>query len=161
MRIVCEVSETQLEVEPSVHSQSSVSQSDGLEARLLELAGQGIDDVTIAGILTNEGHRSARSRYVSARTVRTIRHGHRILYKASDMRNQNIAGWLTIAMVAKMLGVSDSWLKRRIRSGIIQVQRDLHDKRFLVPDTVEARNALQELKSGTRHDLAISPRAGN
>ena len=33
-----------------------------------------------------------------------------------------------------MLEVSGSWIKRRIHDGIIEIQRDPHDKRFLFPD---------------------------
>ena len=75
------------------------------------------------------------------------------------MRERHISGWLTIARVAQSLQVSTSWVKRRIRNGIISVQRDPHDKRFLFPDTAESIAALQELKSGVRDHLVIAPRA--
>jgi len=129
---------SQLEVEPRVHAMSALSRATEMEARLLELARQGVDDVTIARILTEEGHRSARCSYVPARTVQIVRQQHRVLYNAKDMRNRHISGWLTIATVAQMLQVSDSWIKRRIRDGIIQIRRDPHDKRFLFPNTPEA-----------------------
>jgi hypothetical protein len=51
---------SQLDVEPRVHAVSALSRSVEMEARLLELARQGIDDAAIAKILTEEGHRSAR-----------------------------------------------------------------------------------------------------
>jgi predicted DNA-binding transcriptional regulator AlpA len=82
-----------------------------------------------------------------------------VLYNAKDMRNRHISGWLTIARVAQMLQVSDSWIKRRIRDDIIQIRRDPHDKRFLFPDTPEGMAALQELKSGIRNHLEVAPRA--
>jgi hypothetical protein len=130
-----------------------------MEARVLELARQGIDDVTIAGILTQEGHRSARCSHVPASTVQHVRQRHRVLYDPRSMRERHISGWLTIARVAQSLQVSTSWVKRRIRNGIISVQRDPHDKRFLFPDTAESIAALQELKSGVRDHLVIAPRA--
>jgi DNA invertase Pin-like site-specific DNA recombinase len=150
---------SQLEVEPRVHAGSALSRGAEMEARVLELARQGIDDVTIAGILTQEGHRSARCIHVPASTVQHVRQRHRVLYDPRSMRERHISGWLTIASVAQSLQVSTSWVKRRIRNGIISVQRDPHDKRFLFPDTVESIAALQELKSGERDHLVIAPRA--
>jgi hypothetical protein len=82
-----------------------------------------------------------------------------VLYNSQTSRDRHISGWLTIAKVAQALQVSDSWIKRRIRDGIIQIQRDPHDRRFLFPDTLEAIAALQDLKSGARSHLAIEPRA--
>ncbi|MCF8710378.1 recombinase family protein [Rhizorhapis sp. SPR117] len=150
---------SQLEVEPRVHAQSALSRATEMEARLLELARHGIDDITIARILTEEGHRSARCAHVPARTVQVLRQRHRVLYNARDMRDRHISGWLTIATVAPMLEVSNSWIKRRIRDGIIEIRRDPHDKRFLFPDTPEGMAALQELKSGARNHLVVAPRA--
>jgi DNA invertase Pin-like site-specific DNA recombinase len=150
---------SQLEVEPRVHAGAALSRGAEMEARVLELARQGIDDVTIAGILTQEGHRSARCSHVPASTVQHVRQRHRVLYDPRSMRERHISGWLTIARVAQSLQVSTSWVKRRIRNGIISVQRDPHDKRFLFPDTAESIAALHELKSGMRDHLVIAPRA--
>jgi hypothetical protein len=83
---------SQLEVEPRVHALSALSRAAEMEARLLELARQGIDDVTIARILSEEGHRSARCGHVPARTVQIVRQRHRVLYNAKDMRNRHISG---------------------------------------------------------------------
>lgn len=150
---------SELEVEPRVHAVRALSRGTEMEARLLELARQGIDDVTIAAILTQEGHRSARCSHVPARTVQLVRQQHRVLHDARSMRERHISGWLTIARVAQSLQVSTSWIKRRIRDGIIVVRRDPHDKRFLFPDTAESIAALQELKSGARDHLVVAPRA--
>ena len=46
---------SELEVEPHVHAVSALSRGTEMQARLLELARQGIDDATIAAILTQEG----------------------------------------------------------------------------------------------------------
>ena len=150
---------SQLEVEPRVHAGSALSRGAEMEARVLELARQGIDDITIAGILTQEGHHSARCNHVPARTVQLIRQRHRVLHDARSIRERHISGWLTIAKVAQCLQVSTSWVKRRIHSSVINVQRDPHDKRFLFPDTEESIAALHELKSGERDHLVIAPRA--
>jgi hypothetical protein len=150
---------SQLEVEPRVHAGSALSRGAEMQARLLELARQGIDDAAIAAILTQEGHHSARCSHVPASTVRVIRQRHRVLHDARSTRARHISGWLTMADVAQCLQVSTSWVKRRIHSGVIKVERDPHDKRFLFPDTAESIAALQELKSGVRDHLVIAPRA--
>jgi hypothetical protein len=152
-----EVSE--LEVETPVHALCALSRGAEMEARLLQLARQGVDDTEIATILTQEGHRSARCSQVKPRTVQLVRQRHRVLQNSKSTRARHITGWLTIAMVAERLWVSSSWIKRRIRAGTIRIQRDSHDKRFLFPDTPDSIAALQELKAGARDHLIIDPRA--
>jgi hypothetical protein len=151
-----EVSE--LTVEPPVHALSALSRGAEMEARLLELARQGVDDAAIADILTQEGHRSVRRSYVPARTVQLVRQRHGVPQNAMATRARHISGWLTIDKVADYLQVSTSWIKRRIRNGTITVQRDPRDNRYLFPDTPDGLSALQELKSGARDHLVIDPR---
>ena len=151
-----EVSE--LAVEPRVHALSALSRGPEMEARLLELARQGVDDTAIADILTQEGHRSARCNYVSASTVQNVRQHHRVLQNGVATRARHICGWLTIADVAARLKVSRTWVKRRIHNGTITIQRDPYDKRYLFPDTPASMAALEELKSGVRNRLVIDPR---
>jgi hypothetical protein len=129
-----------------------------MEARLLELAHQGLDDASIAEILTQEGHRSPRCSYVPARTVQLIRQRHGLPQNGVATRARHISGWLTVADVAARLQVSRSWIKRRIHDGTIVVQRDSYDKRYLFPDTPEGFATLNELKSGKRKHLIVDPR---
>ena len=149
---------SELAVEPPVHALSALSRGAEMEARLLELVRQGVDDAAIADILTREGHRSVRRSYVPARTVQLIRQRHRIPQNAMSTRARHISGWLTIDKVAECLEVSTSWIKRRIRNGTIAIQRDPRDSRFLFPDTPAGIAALRDLKSGARDHLVIDPR---
>jgi DNA invertase Pin-like site-specific DNA recombinase len=151
-----EVSE--LAVEPPVHALSALSRGAEMEARLLELVRQGVDDAAIADILTQEGHRSVRRGYVPARTVQLVRQRHGLSQNAMATRARRISGWLTIDKVAECRQVSTSWIKRRIRNGTITIQRDPRDSRFLFPDTPDSIAALQELKSGARNHLVIDQR---
>ena len=130
-----------------------------MQARILELARQGFDDAEIANTLTQEGHRSPRRNYVPVRTVQIVRQRHRVLQDGVATRARHIAGWLPVTAMAKRLGVSSSWIKRRIRSGTIDIQRDTWDKRFLFPDTEASIVALRELKTGARDHLVFDPRA--
>jgi hypothetical protein len=150
---------SELEVERRVHATSALSRGAEMEARIVELAHQGMDDIEIANTLTEEGHRSPRScKHVRPRTVQVVRQRHRVLQSSTATRARHIAGWLTIDDVAEHLQVSRSWIKRRIHSGIIEIHRDPTDKRFLFPDTPGGIDALRELRAGTRDHLVVDPR---
>src|SRR5919206_199737 len=152
-----EVSE--LQVEPAVHALHALARGAEMQARLLELAQQGIADAAIADLLTREGHRSARCRYVPVRTVQIVRQRHRVLRGASRTHPRHLPGWLTIAELARQLQVSRSWIDRRIRDGTIAISRDAAAKRYLFPDTEDSKAALQGLKSGEAHHLDFAPSA--
>jgi hypothetical protein len=147
-----------LAVEPRVHALSALSRGVEMEARLLDLARKGVDDATIAEILTQEGHRSARRSYVPVRTVQVVRQRHRVLQNSAATRARHIRGWLTITEIAKRLNISREWIKRRIHNGTIAIQLDPYDKRYLFPDTPETIAALQDIKAGLRRHLLIAPR---
>src|SRR5215203_5093712 len=152
-----EVSE--LQVEPAVRALHALSRGAETQARLLELARQGMADAAIADLLTREGHRSARCSYVPVRTVQIVRQRHRVLRGASRTHPRHLPGWLTIAELARQLQVSRSWIDRRIRDGTIAIDRDVAAKRYLFPDTEDSRAALQRLKSGEAHHLDVAPSA--
>ncbi len=149
---------TESDIETRVHAMSALSRGAEMEARLLDLARQGIDDMEVATTLTLEGHRSARCSQVKPRTVQLVRQRHRVLQNSKATRARHIAGWLTVAMMAERMSVSSSWIKRRIRAGIITIQRDPRDNRFLFPDTPDSVAALQKLRSGVLGRLVIDPR---
>ena len=147
-----------LTVEPPVHALSALSRGAEMEARLLELARQGVDDAAVADILTQEGYRSVRHSHVPPRTVQLVRQRHGVPQNAMATRARHISGWLTIDKVAERLEVSTSWIKRRIRNGTIAIQRDPRDSRYLFPNTSDGITALRELKSGIRDHLVVDPR---
>jgi DNA invertase Pin-like site-specific DNA recombinase len=148
-----------LQVEPAVHALDALSRGAEMQARLLELARQGVADAAIAALLTREGHRSARCSYVPVRTVQIVRQRHRVLRGASRTHPRHLPGWLTIAELARQLRVSRSWIDRRIRDGTIVIRRDVAAKRYLFPDTEDSRAALQRLMSGEAHHLDFAPSA--
>jgi hypothetical protein len=150
---------SELQAEPAVHALHALSRGAEMQARLLELARQGIADAAIADLLTREGHRSARCSYVPVRTVQIVRQRHRVLRGASPTHLRHLPGWLTIAELARQLQVSRSWIDRRIRDGTIAIRRDVAAKRYLFPDTEDSRAALQRLKSGEAQHLDFAPSA--
>lgn len=159
VRIVWRGGETsELEVEPTVHALRALTRGAEMQERILDLARQGLDDTEIATILTQEGHRSPRRNYVPVRTVQVVRQRHRVLRNGMATRARHISGRITITEIAKRLGVSRSWIKKRIRTQTIKIQRDPRDKRFLFPETEASITALQELKAGARNYLVFDPR---
>jgi DNA invertase Pin-like site-specific DNA recombinase len=137
-----------LEVAVAVSTYRVLPRGAEMEARLLDLARQGIDDATIAAQLTAEGHRSARCGHVPVDTVRHIREFHRVLRDWRPTHPWHIPGWLTLAELARKLQVSRDWIERRIRNGKIAIVRDAETRRFLVPDTDETLARFEALKAG-------------
>jgi hypothetical protein len=137
-----------LEVEAAVHTHRSLTRGAEMEARLLDLARQGLDDETIAARLTSEGYRSARCTHVPVETVRHIRQHHRVLRNERQTHPRHIPGWLTMAELARRLQVSRDWIERRIRNGTISLVRDAATHRLLFPDTDDTLASFTELKAG-------------
>jgi len=122
-------------VEPRVHALQAFSRGADLQARILELARQGLTDAEAARVLTEEGYRSPRGSQVLTRTVQVFRQHHRVLRGASRTHPRHIPGWLTMAELARRLQVSRCWIERRIWNGTIAITRDAAAKRYLFPDT--------------------------
>ena len=150
-----EVSEFQ--VEPRVYALHALSRGTEMQARILELARQGLTDAEAAEVLTGEGYRSPRSSHVLVRTVQVFRQRHRILRGASRTHPRHIPGWLTMSELARRVQVPRCWLERRIWNGTIAVARDTAAKRYLFPDIEETIAALQRLKSGQVDHLNFAP----
>ena len=137
-----------LEVEAAVHTHQALARGAEMEARLLDLARQGLDDGAIAARLTSEGYRSARCTHVPVETVRHIRQHHRVLRNERRTHPRHIPGWLTMAELARRLQVSRDWIERRIRNGTISIVRDAATHRLLFPDTDDTLASFTELKAG-------------
>jgi DNA invertase Pin-like site-specific DNA recombinase len=148
---------SELEIEVAVYTHRVLSRGAEMEARLLDLARQGVDDTTIAAQLTAEGYRSARCGHVPVDTVRHIREAHRVLREWRRAHPRHIPGWLTMAELARRLEVSRDWIERRIRNGTITITRDAATRRFLFPDTDDTLARFTELKAGTVDRLDCTP----
>ncbi|MCS0463864.1 recombinase family protein, partial [Rhizobium favelukesii] len=150
---------TEREVEPRVHALSALSRGAEMEVRLLELAHQGLDDTAIAATLTEEGFRSPRRSYVPVRTVQVVRQRHRVLRQSTPTRSHHLPGWLTVSELAAVADVSRSWIRHRIRNGVISIHQNALHKRVLFPDAAATIAAIQELKSGVRQHLDFTQSA--
>jgi len=153
-----EISEEQ--VEPRVYALHALSRGAEMQARILELARQGLTDAEAATVLTEEGYRSPRCcSHVLARTVQVLRQRHRVLRGASRTHPRHIPGRLTMAELARRVQVSRCWIERRIWNGTIVITRDATAKRYLFPDTEDTVAALLRLKSGEANRLDLAQNA--
>jgi hypothetical protein len=141
-----------LVVEQAVHGLEALSRGAEMEARLLDLARQGVDDATIADLLTREGYRSPRCSHVPLWTVRTLRQSRRVL-RNTKVQPVHVPGCLTIAEVARKLGVPRHWIHRHISNGTIAVARAPDTHRYLFPDTDDTIARFEELRAGKLHCL--------
>jgi hypothetical protein len=125
-----------------------------MENTILELTQQGKTDQEIAQHLTHLGLASPKNpQAVLPSTVRTIRLKHRIFLKRSQSHPRHIPGCLTIPQIAPQLGVTPHWIYHLIRTGRIEMTRDLNTGLYLFPDQAETLNALRQLKAGTAKHL--------
>jgi hypothetical protein len=154
IRIVWRGVETsEFEIEVAVYTHRVLSHGVEMEARLLDLARQGIDDETIAAQLTVGSYRSACCGHVPVSTVRHIRGSHRMLRDWRLIHPWHILGWLPMAELATKLQVSRDWIERRIRNGKISIACDAETRRLLFPDTGDTLAKFEALKSGALDHL--------
>ena len=117
-----------------------------MEARVLDLARDGVGDAAIATLLTQEGFRSPRHSQVLVNTVGAIRRRHRVLQAPSHPRC--LPGWLTVSQLARQLGIPRRWIDQRIRSGVIVVGTHPPMKLHLFPDAEATIAGFRSLRAG-------------
>ena len=139
---------TDLSVDIAVRALASLTRGTEMEARVVELARAGMDDATIAAMLTKEGFRSARLDMVSAHAVKVVRLRCKVLRAPWLSTPRRVPGLFTVAQLARRIGVSPHWLHRRIRNGTIDVVRCPISGRWLFPDTDTTLSSLERLKNG-------------
>jgi DNA invertase Pin-like site-specific DNA recombinase len=120
-----------------------------MQARLLELARQGLDDERIAHTLTTEGYRSPLHQSVLPSTVKGLRLKHRIFVKRSQSHPRHVPGFLTVPQVARILGVPTHWVYDRIHNGTLAINRDPGVGLYLFPDEPRTLEQLKRLTTAT------------
>ena len=119
-----------------------------IEARVLELAREGLHDEEIIAAPLAEGHRSPmRVSGIHPSTIRRIRLRHRIKQPCRCTRWPVVPGWLSMHATAARLGLSERWLRERLQSERIRTKRDASG-RYLLPDSREADAELLRLRAG-------------
>src|SRR3712207_6007766 len=148
---------SELEAELPVGTLATMPRGAEMEARVLELARSGLHDEEIVGVLAAEGHRSPqRARGVYPSTVRRIRLRHGIKLPCRCTRWPAVPGWLTVKATAARLGLSEKWLRDRLRAALIRTRRG-QSGRYLFPDQQEAHAALLQLRAGQIDRVDLTP----
>ena len=148
---------SELEVELPGSTLAAMPRGAEMEARVLELARSGLHDEEIVAVLAAEGHRSPqRASGIYPSTVRRIRLRHGVKVPCRCTRWPAVPGWLTVKATATRLGLSEKWLRDRLRAARIRTKRD-ESGRYLFPDRQEAHAALLQLRAGRIDRVDFTP----
>jgi hypothetical protein len=124
-----------LTAHPPLHRSCDVPNYDQLLTRILELSLEGYQDPAIARQLTVEGFRSARRRDVPIQLVEKVRRHHgQVSLTERFRREDRIEGCWTVGGLARQLGRSSDWVRRRVESGAVSATRHPLTGRYLIPD---------------------------
>ncbi|CAN5590131.1 recombinase family protein [soil metagenome] len=137
-----------------VGSWAELTNKDEVEAEIVALSQQGIDDKVIAERLTKQGFRSPSSQdTLLPSTVKRIRLQQGIMIKPHQSHPRQIPGYLTVTQVAHKLNLSISWIYDRIHNGTIQINRQQDNKLYLFPDAPETLAQFEQLAAGNIQTL--------
>jgi DNA invertase Pin-like site-specific DNA recombinase len=136
---------------PVLHRTTQLGNYEELVGRILELAAEGHQDTEIARRLTKEGFRSARLPYVTRPLVEKIRtkHGQPSL-TGSQHSCEKIDGCWSAPGLARRLGVSEEWVRKKAAGGAISAERHPTTKRWLIPDEPVLVERLEKLAASRR-----------
>ena len=137
-----------------VTSWAELANADELEANIVDLSQQGMNDKIIAERLTKEGYRSPSSQdTLLPSTVKRIRLKHGIMITAHQSHPRRVPGYLTVSQIAEQLKLSKHWIHDRIHNGTIQINRDEETKLYLFPDKPNTLAQFEKLKAGNLKKL--------
>ncbi len=124
-----------LTVRPPVHRGPQLRDYERLVERVLALSAEGHHDAAIAARLTAEGFRSARRPDVPRQFVEQIRRAQGVISLTEQFRREDkIGGRWTVGGLARALGVSSNWLRKRIAAGAVPAERHPATGRYLIAD---------------------------
>lgn len=132
-------------VRVNVGSFAALSSAKEMEETIEGMARKGQSDAEIADLLTRQGHCSPMASTVLVSTVRNVRLQKGILRKAHQSHPRRVAGFLTVAQLAKEFAVSRHWIYARINNGTIKIEKDKKMKCYLFPDSKKTRADLKKL----------------
>jgi DNA invertase Pin-like site-specific DNA recombinase len=138
-----------------VKSMANLTNSKELETRIVELARQGMDDLSIAQELTTEKFRSPMYLTVLPATVQRIRLQHDIMMNRNLSHRRDVVGHLTIRQISTTLQIPQHWIYDRIYKGAILVTRDPTTNLFLFPDQPSTLAEFKRLREGTIRTLSF------
>jgi hypothetical protein len=133
-----------LTAHPPLHRSRDLANYDQLVARILELSLEGYQDPAIARRLTAEGFRSARHQDVPVKLVERVRRQHGWVSLTERFRVEDkIEGCWTVGGLARYLGRSSDWVRRRVERGAVPATRHPLTGRYLIPDDPALQDRLR------------------
>jgi DNA invertase Pin-like site-specific DNA recombinase len=124
-----------LTAHPPLHRGKDLPDYARLVAQIQALSAEGHPDPAIAARLSTEGYRSARSHAVPATLVEKVRRQSGQVSLLERFRTEaKIDGRWTVGGLARELGVSSDWLRRRIARGKVPAIHHPTTGRYLIPD---------------------------
>lgn len=146
---------SEFEIEMRVNAITKLRRGAEMEKRLLDLARDGLSDDEIAGILTREGHRSARcADKVLPVTVAQLRRRAGVSALSRCGRWHHDASLLSPPALAARLGIPVNWLYVQIRKKRLLIDRQPRGG-YLFPDTITVLNAIRDLRSHAIAELDL------
>lgn len=136
-----------------VGSFADLTGAEALEAHIIGLAEQSLDDQVIAEQLTARGFRSPLHTTLLPSTVKRIRLQHGIMLKRHQSHPRNVPGYLTVSQIAAASQTSTHWIYDRIHNGTITITRDPQTRLYLFPDTSSTLTRFRKLKAGKLQHL--------
>lgn len=146
---------TTLHVTVNVGAFRSLSNAAEMEAIIIAESKIGHSDDDIANRLTAQGFKSPTQDLVLASTVAQIRYKHGILHRTHQSHPQRVVGYLTVAQIAKSIGISQHWIYDRINNGTITSSTKSPRGALTFPDQPETIQQFQAFKNGQITKLAF------
>ena len=146
---------TTLYVTVNVGAFRSLSNAAEMEAIIIAESKIGHSDDDIANRLTAQGFKSPTQELVLASTVAQIRYKHGILHRTHQSHPQRVIGYLTVAQIAKSIGISQHWIYDRINNGTITSSTKSPRGALIFPDQPETIQQFQAFKNGQITNLAF------
>jgi DNA invertase Pin-like site-specific DNA recombinase len=146
---------TNLEVKMKVNAIAKLTRGAEMRDRVLDLARDGMPDVEIATILTDEGHRSPNCQdKVLPITVQRIRHAARIQVSEPRSRWSHDANSLSAPELARRLNIPVNWLYVQIRQNRLLVDQQPSGA-YLFQDAPAVLNEVRNLRNHTIGQLDL------
>lgn len=139
---------TEFNIRIPVNKYSTLSYFSEMEAKIIELHGEGTSDTDIAAALAQEGYLSPKGKRISTDAVKKLRLRNHRFQGICNQPSRHLKNTLTIAQVANLLGVGQSWLRYQIRKGIIQIDKNPITQTYPFPNDPETIQQLKELRDG-------------
>jgi DNA invertase Pin-like site-specific DNA recombinase len=150
---------TELIADTGGHALRTLTGIADMERCVATMARAGARDADIAAALDARGYRLPHGRPVLPSTVRKLRLGQGIRSRPEFQRL--VPGALTLPQVAAAIAMSQPWIYRCIRNGMVRIRLDPEHRLYLFPDEPATIDAFQKLIAGEVKQIDFPSRPRN